>query len=89
MDLTNQRRSPMFPYQIYQALTDQRQRDLMAEARRQQLVAEAMHARRDLTAPSSRLRDAAGHLLALLHVRDGARDGSPQTAGPGPMGCAA
>ncbi|HEX7536218.1 MAG TPA: hypothetical protein VF391_04360 [Dermatophilaceae bacterium] len=79
----------MFPYQIYQALTDQRLRDLMAEARRQELVAEAMHARRDLTAPSSRLRDAAAHLLALLHVRDGARDRSAQVAGAGPIGCAA
>jgi hypothetical protein len=79
----------MFPYQIYQALTDQRRRDLMAEARRHEVIAQARNASRDLAEPSSRLRDAAGHLLALLHVREGVTDGSTRTAGAGPMGCAA
>ena len=79
----------MFPYQIYQALTDQHLHDLKVETRRRELIAAATEAPRDLTEPSSRLKDAATRILTLLHVRDGARDKSISAAGAGPMGCAA
>jgi hypothetical protein len=91
----------MLPYQIYQALTDQRTRDLMAAARHRELLAAAKHQHHDLTEPSSRLREVAAQMVALLHVRRGARSrsavsslrssGSTMTSatGAGPMGCSA
>jgi hypothetical protein len=81
----------MFPYQIYQALSDQRTRDLIAEARHHELVAMASHARGDRTEPSFRLRRAAAQVWAGLHLRDSARVGPTVTpvSGAGPMGCSA
>jgi hypothetical protein len=80
----------MLPYQIYQALSDERVRELLAEARRHDLMTEARHAPTDLRASSSRLRNATGHLLALLRVRDArARTATTSATGAGPMGCVA
>lgn len=81
----------MVPHQIYQALTDPRIRDRVADARRHERMAAAKHEHRDLTEPSSRLKEAAAHLMALLHVRGGARARSTKAsaAGAGPMGCCA
>jgi hypothetical protein len=81
----------VFPYQIYQALTDQRLRDLMAEARRHELVTEARSAHRDQAEASSRLKDTAAHIRVLLHVT-GSREESTmatRSSGAGPMGCVA
>jgi hypothetical protein len=81
----------MFPYQIYQAMTDQRIRDLVAEARRHELVAEARNAHRDHAEASSRLKDTAARIRVLLHVTDHSRERSTMatTSGAGPMGCVA
>jgi hypothetical protein len=79
----------MIPYQIYQVLTDQRLRDLKVEARRREQITAARRVPGDLTEPSSRLKDAAARILALLHVRQGVGDRSISAAGAGPMGCAA
>jgi hypothetical protein len=80
----------MLPYQIYQALSDQRARELIAEARRHDLMTAARHAPADRGASSSRLKSAARRFLALLRVRD-AHTGPATTraAGAGPMGCLA
>jgi hypothetical protein len=81
----------VFPYQIYQSLTDQRVRDLLAEARHRELVAEARSARRDQAEASSRLRGTAARIRVLLHVTGGSRDRSTMatTPGAGPLGCIA
>lgn len=81
----------MFPYQIYQALTDQRTRELMAEARHHELAAEASSARRDRAVVSPHLRKAAARIRVLLHVPDGSpeRSTSATTSVAGPMGCVA
>ena len=89
----------MFPYQIYQALSDQHIRNMLAEARRQELLAEARRHQRTvaaahvgptkLTAYSSPPRSRIAHLLALAHLRRGDRAASTTTSSPGPMGCVA
>jgi hypothetical protein len=80
----------VFPYQIYQALSDQRIRELMAEARHHELVAIAKHSRMERTETPTRLKHAAAQLLALLHVGRDARASSRMTASAaGPMGCSA
>ena len=89
----------MFPYQIYQALSDQHIADMLAEARRQELVAEARRHQRTvaaahlaptkLTAYSSPPKSRVAHLLALAHLRRGDRAASTTTSSPGPMGCIA
>ncbi|HYO19171.1 MAG TPA: hypothetical protein VES02_10970 [Dermatophilaceae bacterium] len=85
----------MFPYQIYQALTDQRLRDLSAEARHRKLVAEALLASTEPAGRRSPLRDAVTRLVALTHLRASAPTSGPSarsrmTSAPsaGPMGCA-
>ena len=87
----------MFPYQIYQALSDQHIRDMLADARRHELLAEARrHQRTDaaahlaptkLPAYSSPPKNRVAHLLALAHLRRGARAAATTTSSPGPMGC--
>jgi hypothetical protein len=81
----------MFPYQIYQALSEQRIRDLMAEARRHELTVAARNVPRNPIRPSSRLKGVAARLVALLHLRGGAPARSTMTtpSGAGPMGCVA
>jgi hypothetical protein len=91
----------MFPYQIDQALADQRIRDLIAEARlhdlaadarlHRRLVAAAQPAATDIIMRSSRLRTAVAHLLPVLHVRGRARTelGVTSDGGASPMGCVA
>jgi hypothetical protein len=80
----------MLPYQIYQALSDERVRELLAEARRHDLMTEARRNPADLGKSSSRLRDATGRLLTLLRVRDAqARTATTSATGAGPMGCVA
>jgi len=80
----------MVPHQIYQALTDQRAHELQAVARRHVHASEARLAATDSTQRSSRLKDAVGHLVALVHVRRSAHAASTTTGSTaGPMGCAA
>ncbi|MDQ1483926.1 MAG: hypothetical protein QOF35_2002 [Actinomycetota bacterium] len=90
----------MFPYQIHQALADQRIRDLIAEAHGHDLAADARRHRRlvaaqlaatDMTVRSSRLRAGVAQFLTVLHVRGRAvreLNVSPDQ-GAGPMGCVA
>jgi hypothetical protein len=88
----------MFPYQIYQGLTEQRMRDLQAEARQHQLVAEARLASRNPAEPSSGLKALVVHLGALVHISTRAATSGPRarsamtsrstsTSTAGPMGC--
>jgi hypothetical protein len=85
----------MYPYQIYQALTDQRRRDLMAEVRRRELVETARRGPGGPSRPTSRIRQSASRVLALIHVSSGtpASSGRTSAAGAGsdssPMGCIA
>jgi len=80
----------MLPYQIYQALTDEHVRELLAEARRHDLVTAARHTSADLTDSSSRLKNATGRIAALLRIRDAhVRSATPSASQAGPMGCAA
>jgi hypothetical protein len=85
----------MYPYQIYQALTDQRTRDLMAEVRRRELVETARQAPRRPGRPTSRIRQSSARVLAWLRVSGGTRASSGRTpaAGDGgqrgPTGCLA
>ena len=87
----------MFPYQIYQALTDQRRRDLMAEVRHRELVRIARQAPERPGRPTSRFRQSSARILALLRVSDGTRASSGGTSAAsagaggqsGPMGCLA
>jgi hypothetical protein len=88
--VTNPEEITMLPYQIYQALTDERVRELLAEARRRDLTTAARHTPADLSASSYRLRNAAVRLLALLRVRDArTRSATTSATGAGPMGCVA
>jgi|BarGraNGADG00212_1021973.scaffolds.fasta_scaffold111156_2 hypothetical protein len=78
----------VFPYQIYQALTDQHIRDVQANARRHERTTAAQLAQADPTQHPSRRRNAVTHLLALVRVRACAGATSATTsAPPGPMGC--
>jgi hypothetical protein len=85
----------MYPYQIYQALTDQRRRDLMAEVRRRELVKTARQAPRDPSRRTSRIRESSARIVALFRVSGGtpASSGRTSAAGAGsgssPMGCIA
>jgi hypothetical protein len=87
----------MYPYQIYQALTDQRRRDLMAEVRHRELVRTARQGPGSPSRPTSRIRQSSARILALLRVVGGTRASSGETsaasAGAGgqssPMGCIA
>jgi hypothetical protein len=87
---TNHEEITMLPYQIYQALTDERVRELMAEARRHDLATAARHTSADRSGSSPRLRRAAGRILDLLRIRHAhARPATSSAAGAGPMGCVA
>ena len=78
----------MFPYQIYQALSDQHIRDMLADARRHERTDAAAHlAPTKLPAYSSPPKNRVAHLLALAHLRRGARAAATTTSSPGPMGC--
>ncbi|MEP7193248.1 MAG: hypothetical protein ABI903_10315 [Actinomycetota bacterium] len=88
----------MFPYQIYQALTEQRMRELRAEARHHELVREVLRAERNQVRPPSGLRVLIDHLATLAHLStrapsNGARARSAttspttSTSTAGPMGC--
>jgi hypothetical protein len=88
----------VFPYQIYQALSDQHIRDMLADARRHELLADARRHQRTvaaaqqptkLPAHSSPRKYTVAHLLALAHLRRGARAASTTTSSAGPMGCIA
>jgi len=86
----------MLHYLLYKALADERTRDLVAMARRRQMVAEAIHDSGDARTQAARLRDVAAGVVALLRVRRGAKAASPRGGGvtlaPAsdacPMGCA-
>lgn len=79
----------MFPYQIYQALADERVRDLMSQARGREQLAAARHARSSRTTSALTLRRAASQLWALARTRDSSRATSARTStrSAGPMGC--
>jgi hypothetical protein len=88
----------MFPYQIYQALTEQRTRELMAEARHHELVHEARLARRGPAELSSGLRVLSLRLATLFHpsaraaargprARSAMTPPSTSASNAGPMGC--
>ena len=90
----------MLHYLLYKALADERTRDLVAVARRRQLVAEIIHDSRDARSRSGRLRGFTVRMVALLNGRRGARPrwtttstlggGSRPTpaSNAGPIGCA-
>ena len=78
----------MFPYQIYQALSDQRMRELSAEARHHEMVAVARRARMERAESPSWLRHAAARTLTRRRFRRGDGAGSRiQARAAGPMGC--
>lgn len=84
----------MFPYQIYQALADERARAGIAAAHRRELVAEAVAgaASNESTAATvtSRLRELPSRIAALVTGRRGARGpAKTATSTAGPMGCVA
>jgi hypothetical protein len=81
----------MLHYLLYRALAQERTRDLVAGARRHQLVAGAIHDSRAAKSPSTRLRDVSARMVALLNGRRGARPDTTVTSSlgaAGPMGCA-
>ena len=80
----------MVPYQIYQALTDQRTHELVGAAKRHELLVAARHDPTDATEPTSPLKHVTAQLAALLHVPGGARARGAVTLAPGggPIGCA-
>jgi hypothetical protein len=80
----------MVPYQIYQALTDQRTHELVAAAKRHELLVAARHDSTDATEPTWPLKHATAQLAALLHVPGGAGARCAVTLAPGggPIGCA-
>ena len=63
----------MLHYLMYRTLADGRMRDLVAVARRRQLVAEAIHDSRDAKRSVMRLREITAQMVALLNGRRGAR----------------
>jgi hypothetical protein len=88
----------MFPYQIYQVLTEQRMRDLRAEARHHELVSQALLAGRNRAEPTPGLKDLVVRLGALVHISARAGTSGPRarsaitsrstsTSSAGPMGC--
>lgn len=90
----------MLPYLFYRALADEHTRDLVAAARRHELIAATTHGSRHTTERASRLKDMASRMVFLLNgIR---RSGAPSTvtssrAGStltstslaGPVGCSA
>ena len=80
----------MFPYQIYQALTDQRTHELVAAAERHRRLIEARYNSTDSNESPWRLRDLIARLAALLQVsKDAPRTTVASTSGAGPIGCSA
>ena len=81
----------MLPYQIYQELTDQRTREVVAAAERHRLWAEARSNSTEATGSSWRLKDVTAWMAPLLHVRGQAKPRSTvaPTSGAGPVGCSA
>jgi len=89
----------MLPYQMYQALSEERSRELVAAAKRHELVAAARHDSRDATESSSRLKGLTARIAGVLNGSRGARStvtsarggGSTMTSAScaGPIGCSA
>ncbi len=81
----------MVPYQIYQALFEQRAQELQAAARRHELVTQARRAQPDRTRGWFSLADAVVHLMSRLHAGRADRDTQTATTtrAAGPMGCVA
>lgn len=91
----------MLPYQIYQALTDERTRDLVAAARRHEMLVADRYDSTDATESSSRLMDLIAQMVALFHIRRGVHPRSTvtsarasgstmtSTSAAGPIGCSA
>ena len=79
----------MVPYQIYEALTDGRERELAAAAERHRRMAEAKYSSRGGSEAPSRLKELTARMVALLHVRREAQSRSTvaSTSGAGPIGC--
>jgi hypothetical protein len=81
----------MFPYQIYQALADQRTREGIAAARRHELVTAALQGATPATRSPWRLKVLPARMAALVTGRRGARSApkAPKatTSTAGPMGC--
>lgn len=79
----------MVPYQMYQALTGQRTRELVAAAKRRQMLV-ADRDSMDTTGSTSPLKDLAAALASRLSVgrRGRARRTATPTSGAGPIGCA-
>jgi hypothetical protein len=82
----------MLPYQIYQALSEERTRELVAAAKRRELVAAAKrhdqvaaarYDSRDATASSSRLNGLTARIMSLLNASRGARARSTVTSARG------
>jgi hypothetical protein len=88
----------MLHYLLDKALADEHTRDLLAVARRHQLVAEATHRYRVAKSPAACLRDVAARMVALLNgprrtrsTMTSTRGGSStltSASGAGPIGCA-
>ena len=81
----------MLHYLLYKALLDERTRDLVAESRCHQLVAEAIHDSGQGNEWAPRLKTVTASLVLRFNGRRGARAGSTATSvsGVGPMGCSA
>lgn len=91
----------MLPYQIYQALSEERTRELVAAAKRHKPVAANRYDSSDAPESSSHLKGLTARLAGLLNGSRGARarstvtstrgGGSTMTSGSGagPIGCSA
>jgi len=75
----------MLHYLMYKTLADERTRDLVAVARRRQLVAEAIHDSRDAKPAVVRLREISARMVALLNGRRGPRTTVTSTSRGGSM----
>ena len=90
----------MLHYLLYKALADERARDLVAVARRRQLVAEAIRDSKDGRSRAAHVRAFTVRMVALLNGRRGAcPDGTASStvgggsrpisaSNAGPIGCA-
>jgi hypothetical protein len=90
----------MLHYLLYKALAEERARDLVAVARRRQLVAEAIRDSKDGRSRAAHVRAFTVRMVALLNGRRGARPGGTATStlgggsrpisasNAGPIGCA-
>ena len=70
----------MLHYMLYKALSDERTRDAVAAARRQELTVAAVRDSRRTTERASRLQGVTARMMALLNGLRGARASSTVTS---------